>query len=160
MMRQAMGVAALVLLSACGSDQGLRVYDAGNGPDEFSVIPARPLTIPETLSLPQPTPGGTNITDPAPVADAILALGGNPAPAGGVPAQDAALVAAVGPASPGIREELAAEDAAFRARASTFRLGGGDRYFSAYARQALDAYAELARFAALGVQVPTAPPLE
>ena len=62
------------------------------------LLPARPLEMPESYSsLPAPTPGGTNITDPNPSADAIAALGGHPsaANAGGIPTFDTALVAAV-----------------------------------------------------------------
>ncbi len=137
------------------------------GPDEFSVLPSRPLEVPTgAATLPEPTPGGSNLSDPNPTADAIAALGGRPgaANAGGIPAADATLVSYVGRygTNPAIRQELAAEDAAFRRRRSgggflgLFR--GGERYFQAYAAMALDAYAELIRFRNLGVQVPSAPP--
>lgn len=93
-------------------------------------------------------------------------MGGSPAALipNGVPASDGALVTAASRngVDPAIRQTLAAEDATFRNRRSRFRLfglfGGRDRYFRAYARQALDAYAELARFRAAGVATPTAPP--
>lgn len=165
MTRRFVSVMAMALLtSACASDRGLLVYDVGNGPDEFSVIPAAPLQIPETLTLPQPTPGGANRTDTSALAAAVSALGGNPslAFADGVPSRDAALIAAVsaGGVTPDIRALVASEDAALRSRSGAFRLWGGDRYFQTYARQALDAYAELARFAAAGVRVPSAPPQE
>lgn len=164
MMRHLLCAIALTALVACGgSERGLVAYEAGNGPDEFSVLPAAPLVIPDVLTLPQPTPGGGNLTDIDPLADALVALGGNPSLAfsSGVPAADAALVAAVsaGGVTEDIRALLASEDAALRSRSGAFRLWGGDRYFQTYARQALDAYAELARFAALGVPVPSAPPI-
>lgn len=152
-------------LAGCAGDRGLHQLSAGNGPDEFSVMPSLPLVIPETLALPEPTTGASNRADASPMSDAIVALGGNPARAiaGGIPASDAALVAQVSRfgTPPDIRATLAAEDQAFRNRAgalNVFNLFGTDRYFDAYARQALDAYAELARFAALGVAVPSAPP--
>jgi len=159
------GCVAGLVLAGCSANGGLMVVDSGPGPDEFSVMPLRPLEMPATLELPQPTPGGANRTDPNPIGDAILALRGNPAAAtaGGIPARDAALVAHTSRngVEPGIRATLAAEDEALRARASTlrgFNPLGNDRYFPTYARWALDAYAELARFRALGVATPTAPP--
>lgn len=156
---------AALLLSACaGSDRGLRDFQSGEGPDEFGVIPQRTLSLPEDLStLPRPTPGGANLTDPTPRADAIVALGGRPsaANAGGIPSGDAALVAAAGRngVTPGIRQELAEADERFRDRRGRLGLfSRGDRYFAAYAPFALDAYAELSRFRNLGVAVPSAPP--
>ena len=163
--RTAIGMLALVALVACSGDRGLRVLEnPGAGPDEFSVVPVRPLELPTSTALPPPTPGGTNRADPAPLSEAAAALGGAAAfSAGGIPASDAALVAQASRSGrdPAIRQTLAAEDAAFRRRANAlggFNLFGRDRYFRAYARQALDAYAELTRFRNLGVGVPSAPP--
>ena len=159
-------VLALILVTACGNtDRPLRdLRSAGGGPDEFAVIPADPLVIPQTAALPTPTPGGINRADPTPNADAISALGGSIAAqsAVGVPAGDAALVAQASRygVAPNIRAELAAADAARldRARRSNlFNPLGRDRYFPAYARQALDASAELARLASLGIAVPQVP---
>jgi len=147
-------VLALALMTACGgSDKPLRDLRAsGGGPDEFAVIPQLPLVLPPTTALPEPTPGGSNRADPNPNAAAISALGGSASAqiAGGIPAGDAALVAQAGRygVSPGIRAELAAD---------VFNPLGRDRYFPAYARQALDANAELARLRAAGVAVPTPP---
>ena len=158
-----LSVLALALLTACANtDRPLReLRSAGGGPDEFAVIPQRPLVIPQTLTLPEPTPGGTNLADPNPTAEAIAALGGNAAAqrAGGVPAGDAALVAQAGRygVDPAIRAELAAQDEAFRQRRSrvnVFNPLGRDRYFPAYAGQALNARAELARLQRLGIAVP------
>ncbi len=158
---------AVISLSACGGQSGLHDLSSGtDGPDEFSVLPTAPLFIPQNLSvLPQPTPGGTNPTDPNPKGDAIAALGGRPSAAfaGGIPSGDAALVAyaARNGTAADIRRTLANEDAAFRASRSRFggfNLFGGDRYFKAYANQALDAYAALTQFRNLGVTTPTAPP--
>ena len=60
MVKPAFALCALLVLSACGGDRGLRQLQAGEGPDEFGVIPVRPLVVPDVLSLPQPTPGGPN----------------------------------------------------------------------------------------------------
>lgn len=160
------GLAVIVSMSACTSnDRGLRdLRSNGGGPDEFSILPLNPLVAPTDInSLPVPTPGGANLSDPAPNAEAIAALGGNPSAltASGIPASDGALITAAGRngVDPSIRQTLASEDAAFRNRRS--RLGwfaGRDRYFRAYARQSLDAYAELQRFRNAGVATPSAPP--
>ena len=158
---------AAIALTACTSGQRpLHDLDTGSqGPDEFSVLPVAPLEIPINRALPTPTPGGANLTDPNPKGDAIAALGGRQSAqsAGGIPARDAALVARANRhgTSAGIRATLAAEDASIRnsaRRFSFFGLFGGGNYFGAYARQALDAYSELARFRAAGVATPTAPP--
>ena len=155
-MRKAV-LTAMLLLGVAGCNRG------GNpGPDEFSVLPTRPLTLPASLSaLPAPTPGGANLTDPNPTGDAIAALGGAATLAGGIPAGDAALVAQVSRhgTDPGIRRTLAAEDAGLRARAERGSDQTRARYLRVYAGQALDAYAELLRFRNVGVQVPSAPPL-
>ncbi|QQA43132.1 DUF3035 domain-containing protein [Pelagovum pacificum] len=154
------------LLGGCGlGDPTLHDLEStGGGPDEFSVLPTNPLEIPPLAVLPQPTPGGTNRTDRNPIAEGIVALGGNPAAAyaGGVPSSDAALVAAAqgNGVDPSIRTTLASEDARFRRMRSgiTSGLFGGDPYYRAYSGQSLDAYAELGRFRQSGVPTPTAPP--
>lgn len=162
------GVAVFALTACSAGDRPLHDLRANSeGPDEFSVVPVGPLTIPGNLNvLPDPTPGGTNITDPNPTGDAIAALGGSQARAfaGGIPGSDAALVASTGRfgVNAAIRAELAAQDAGIRRRAQAFNLFnilGSDRYFSTYRNQALDAYSELERFRALGVATPSAPPL-
>lgn len=157
---------ALVVAAACSRAPGSVDKEAINtGPDEFSILPARALEMPQDFSiLPAPTPGGTNITDPDPKADAIVALGGRAsASAGGVPASDAALVAATSrygvPAD--IRAVVASEDAALLKRATDGGFLGfitRSTYFKVYAQQALDAFAELVRFRAAGVKTPSAPP--
>ena len=157
---------AITLLAACGNtDRPLRDLSiAGGGPDAFAVIPQEPLQLPDQSALPPPTPGQSNLADPRPNADAIAALGGSAAAqiAGGVPSSDNALVAQTGRygVDPMIRGTLAAEDKARLDRArrtNIFNPLGRDRYFSAYAGQALDADAELARLRNLGIAVPVAP---
>jgi len=156
----------IALLTACaGGDRGLRDLRAnGGGPDEFRVMPMQPLVLPnDVTNLPTPTPGGANLTDPRPNADAVAVLGGNPNALipNGIPAGDGALVTAASRngVDPTIRQTLASEDAAFRNRQSRFGFfRGRDRYFGAYSRQALDAYAELQRFRNAGVATPSAPP--
>lgn len=161
-------VLAAVLLSACASSEPrlLKIGAANDGPDEFAILPGKPLQTPGNFTdLPTPTPGGSNITDQAPNADAIAALGGNPAvlTRAGIPASDSALLTHAGRfgVSTNVRAELAQADLTFRqrrARLSFLRGFSGNRYFAAYQAQSLDQYLELERLRAAGVRTPTAPP--
>ncbi len=164
-MRALMGLAVLIALAGCGNRNGLHdSYDnRSEGPDEFSVLPSRPLEVPETLNvLPPPIPGGPNRTDATPRADAVLALGGTPNAGAGapIPAADSALIATATRygVPQGIRTQLAQEDADFRSRAPGLRLLTRNRYYTLYRPQTLDAYAEQERFSQLGVGVPSASP--
>ena len=162
----ALAGAAFLGLAACGSGDGgmMRLRPTGNGPDEFGILPPKSLDMPQSLTeLPAPTPGGGNRTDPTPEADAIVALGGRAPAAGSIPAADQALYthAARNGRTEGIRQQLAAEDQEFRSRnRGRFlpRLFGQNTYFSAYDRQTLDKYDELARWRRAGAATPSAPP--
>lgn len=165
----AMACAALLALTACASNrtpQLLNIRNTTNGPDEFGILPAKGLQLPEDLTaLPEPTPGGENLTDPKPFEDAIVALGGKPSVAGGIPAADQGLYAHAGRygTEANIRQSLAAEDLRFRTRNDgrvLERLFNVNVYFRAYRRQSLDQYAELLRWRRAGVQTPSAPPEE
>ena len=162
---------AILAVSACSRQQGdlnLRnLATPGAGPDEFSVLPGKPLEMPAQMaSLPAPTPGGSKLTDQNPLADGVAAFGGRPAALvqEGVPASDAGLVqhAARNGLASDIRLTLAAEDAEFqrsRSRFTRFRLFRDvDRYHEVYSREMTDPYAELRRFRRLGVATPSAPP--
>jgi hypothetical protein len=169
-MRSATGVfavAAALMLAGCGGSDTpnlMNVRASGNGPDEFSILPPKPLEMPETLAaLPPPTVGGANRTDPTPKADAIIALGGNPNTSGTVPAGDGVLVnyAARNGISADIRTTLATEDLAFRRDNDgrlLERIFNVNVYFKAYADQSLDQYADLARWRRAGARTPSAPP--
>ncbi len=157
-----------LLVSACANERGIRVLSSDDaGPDEFSIIPSKPLSQPENYAaLPTPTPGGSNLTDQNPEGDAIVALGGR-APsepqAGTFASADGALVTYVARngSGAGIRAQLANDDEAVRGRFSRFtgwRLANPDRYNEVYRFYHLNAYAELARWRAAGVETPTAPP--
>ena len=171
MTRRFTGFLVLCLaLAACGErDIRLRNLSStgGEGPEEFAVLPVKPLEQPESYNaLPVPTPGASNRTDPTPIADGVAALGGNPArlaEGGPVPASDGALVrhAARNGVPQDIRQTLASEDLEFRSRQSRFtriRIFRTDRYAQAYRRMTLDASAEAARWRARGVPTPSAPP--
>lgn len=164
----ALAGAGMLVLSACGrSDEVpnlMNIRSTTQGPDEFAILPPKPLEMPEDIAaLPEPTPGGTNRTDPTPNADAVAALGGTLRPAGGVPAADGALFAHAGRygVTAGIRETLAAEDLDFRRRNDgrlLERVFNVNVYFRAYAEQSLDQQAELWRWRNAGARTPSAPP--
>lgn len=157
-----------ILVSACANERGIRVLSSDdNGPDEFAIIPSKPLTQPENYtSLPAPTPGGSNLTDQDPLNDVNVALGGRAQPtpeAGTFAAADSALVGYVARngGTTGIRDQLATEDEVVRGRFSRFtgwRLANPDRYNEVYRFYHLNPYSELARWRAAGVKTPTAPP--
>lgn len=160
----ALAGAALLALAACGGGdkvpQLMNVKSDTNGPDEFSILPPKPLEMPEDLAaLPEPTLGGENRTDPRPFDDAILALGGKP----GVGGSDSALVAyaARQGVTAGIRQTLAAEDLEFRRDNNgriLERMFNVNVYFKAYKKMSLDQHAELARWRKVGAKTPSAPP--
>jgi hypothetical protein len=161
-MRRVSLVLICLLFAACSRESNLITFKSdGDGPNEFAVLPSRPLeTPPDPTLLPPPTLGGANRTDPRPAADAIVALGGSPNVAR---AGEGAVLAHAGRfgVSPGIRTALATEDAAFRARNRGLLLERAFNitvYYRVYAPFALDAYAELERFRAAGVRTPSVPP--
>lgn len=153
---------ALGLLAACeGGAPELMNLRAGEGPDEFAILPPKALQLPpDSAALPEPTPGGANLTDPDPRADAIAALGGDPdGGAGG----DAGLINHTGRygRSADIRATLAAEDYDYRDRNRgrvLERLFNTTVYYRAYRPMSLDQQAELRRWRARGVATPSAPP--
>jgi len=145
----------------------MHLRSTSTGPDEFGIVPSKPLQMPDSLSdLPAPTPGGTNLTDPTPEADAVVALGGSAArmtPGGGVSAADSALLARASRfgTSAGIRDQLAAEDYEYRKKNDgrlLERLFAVNVYFKAYSPMTLDQEAELERWRKLGLRTPAAPP--
>lgn len=164
--RAALGALALALTLAGCARQGTPdlVQLRSDGPDEFAILPGKPLQAPPSYAaLPPPVPGGPSRTDPTPLADATVALGGRPGAGAAVPAGDAAVVgyAARGGLTPGVRATAAAEDLAQRQRRSPRlleRIFGVNTYERVYRPQALDPYAELERFRAAGRRTPSAPP--
>lgn len=156
-------------LAACGRGDDVtltRIKNTGNGPDEFTVLPTKPLETPANFSeLPAPTPGGANRVDTNPEAEGIAALGGNPnavIPAG-IGAADGALVnrAQRNGVDPAIRQTLAQEDKDTRrrhGRVNIFNIGPNDDYTNAYKKQWLDAYSETERMRRHGAVTPSAPP--
>lgn len=156
--------ATLFVVVGCGSDAPLYALrsDSG-GPDEFAILPTKPLEMPEDMAaLPPPTPGVPNRADPTPEADAFAALGGNAEVlTRGV--SDGGLIRYTTRygVDPAIRQDLAVADA-------QFRDGKGPRlleswanvsvYNRAYAPLSLDQHSELVRFRRAGIPTPSAPP--
>lgn len=159
-------VAVTLGLAACSGDgpRLLNLKSGTDGPDEFAIVPNKPLEAPESFgALPPPTPGGSNRSDINPNADAIAALGGRPGAVATSPASDRGIISAVTRygVDPNIRASLAAEDLNFRKRKNgriLERLFNVTTYFRAYRKQSLNKYAELERFRRLGVRTPAAPP--
>jgi len=163
--RAIVAVAMMLVLTACGDGSvQLMNLTSGEGPDEFAIVPPKALELPDTLAeLPEPTPGGSNRSDAQPFSDAIVALGGQPSTAGGIPAGDGALYAHAARfgVETGIRDELAAEDLEFRSDNQgrvLERLFNVNVYYRAYRKQSLDQEAELARWRKAGIKTPSAPP--
>ncbi|WP_102109198.1 DUF3035 domain-containing protein [Oceaniglobus roseus] len=163
---QALIAGSLLVLSACSESQPrlLNLSAQGDGPDEFAILPTKPLETPESYSeLPAPTPGAQNLADPTPEVDAVAALGGSPSRLAGGGVQDPALIRHTTRfgVQPGIRSDLAAADLEFRRRNDgrvLERLFDVNVYFRAYRRQELDQYRELERFRRAGVATPAVPP--
>ena len=161
------GFAAVAGLSACsgGGKQLMNIESGQSTPDEFAILPTKPLSMPPDLAvLPDPTPGGGNLTDPTPQADAVAALGGNPARLQdqGVAAADQALVAhaARRGSDPAIRTTLAASDAKYRAgnrRKPLEVLFGTSVYQRAYRPMALEPRGEQIRWQRAGAITSTSP---
>jgi hypothetical protein len=165
--RMVLALGTALMLAACADPvpELMNLRSSSNGPDEFAILPPKALELPEDLTaLPEPTPGGTNRTDQDPYGAAIVALGGTPlATDGAQPAADAALLAHAGRLGldPNIRTLLAAEDLEWRRTNNgriLERIFAVNVYFKAYAPQALDQQAELARWRQAGVRTPSAPP--
>lgn len=164
----AIAVAMVLTLAACGNRDGvpslMNIRSTTAGPDEFGIIPPKPLEMPEDIAaLPEPTPGGANRTDRDPQAEAVAALGGNIGSREGVNSAHAGLyayAARYGVAA-GIRQTLAAEDLEYRRQNDgrlLERLFDVNVYFKAYEPMSLDQQAELWKWRRAGARTPSAPP--
>lgn len=156
-------------LSACSRGKEpelMNIRAQGGTPDEFMVLPNKPVQIPEDFAaLPTPTPGGANLVDPTPEADAVAALGGNPARLArtGTVRNEGGLVtyASRYGVTSNIRAQLAAEDLEFRRKKDgrlLERWFNVNIYYRAYRDQSLDQHAELWRWRRAGAKTPSAPP--
>lgn len=164
----AIAASALLVLTACARGDKvpelMNIRSSTGGPDEFTIVPPKALSMPESLTeLPDPTPGGANRTDQHPIDDAVAALGGTVNASGKIGAGDAALInyASRAGVAAGIRQTLAAEDLEYRRKHDgklLERLFNLNVYFKAYRPYALDQYQELERWRKAGVRTPAAPP--
>ncbi len=152
----------LLALSACESSDPQLMNIRTDKPDEFRILPTKPLQAPADYeTLPEPTPGEANLVDPTPRADAIAALGGNAERT--VNSGHGGLLRHVSrygvPAD--IRKVLAAEDLEWRKTHNGLlleRLFNVNVYYSSYKPQSLDQHRELERLRKLGIWTPSAPP--
>lgn len=159
-------LAGLATLAACASDNPELMNIRSDTPDEFAILPTKPLEAPEDYTLlPTPTPGGTNLVDATPLADAVAALGGNPdrLDRGQIYGGEVGLVSYATrygvPAD--IRSTIAAEDLAWRQENNgrlLERLFNVNVYYDSYRPMSLDQHLELDRLRQLGVRTPSAPP--
>jgi len=165
--RMILALAGLALLAACDSGDPKLMNIRTDTPDEFRVLPTKPLEQPtDYTALPAPTPGGTNLVDPNPRGDAVAALGGDASRTvanGRIFAGEQGLVSYVSrygvPAD--IRTTLAAEDLQWRKDHNgklLERMFNVNVYYKSYKPMALDQQLELARLRGLGIWTPTAPP--
>ncbi|AWD21768.1 DUF3035 domain-containing protein [Pseudogemmobacter blasticus] len=156
---------AALALAGCGDQGDPKLMNIRTkGPDEFAIIPPKPLEMPESLNdLPAPTPGGSNRSDQRPLDDAVVALGGRPGASTGIPAADGSLFAHASRfgLDGAIRQTLAAEDLEWRRKHNGLvleRLLNVNVYYKAYRKMSLDQHAELARWRKAGARTPSAPP--
>lgn len=159
---------AVLALSACGNKepQLMNLKATQSGPDEFAILPTKPLQEPENYkALPAPTPGGANRTDATPMKDAVAALGGRPdrLDRTGIRRGEAGVVnyASRHGVSSSIRNQLAAEDLEWRGDNKgrlLERLFNVNVYYRAYEAMHLDQHFELERLRRKGVWTPSAPP--
>ena len=155
-------------LSACARDSQpelMNVHARSGTPDEFMVLPNKPLEMPESMAaLPEPAPGAGNRVDPTPEADAVAALGGRRGAAdGGVARADGGLISHASRfgVAGDIRGTLAAEDLEYRRRNDgriLERWLNVNVYYQAYRPLSLDQHAELERWRRAGVRTVGAPP--
>lgn len=157
----------LVALTACdSSDEPQLMNIRTDTPDEFAILPTKPLEVPETYaSLPTPTPGEGNLVDPNPRGDAVAALGGDPnrLVRGGInPGEQTLIAYATRYGVPGdIRQVLAREDLEWRKTNNgrlLERMFNVNVYYSSYKPMSLDQHLELERMRAKGIWTPSAPP--
>lgn len=166
--RAGMAVALLLVVGACtsGPPRTMHIGRGMTSPDEFAILPGKPIQTPPSYNaLPAPTPFGGNRADATPTADAVAALGGNPASMqldGRSP--DGALIQQAGRygVDPNIRPALAKEDYKFRDRnrgrlmERWFRV---PTYYKNYRPEELDQTQTLEYYRRAGVPTPAAPPL-
>ncbi|WP_424933767.1 DUF3035 domain-containing protein [Amaricoccus macauensis] len=154
-----------LLLGGCGNGGlagALRSSGVTSTPDEFLVLPTRPLEMPDDLAaLPTPTPGQRSRVEYEPEAIAVAGLTGRESTAR--TANGTALLARAGVASntPQIRQILAEEDVVYQQNHKGRLLEwvfSPDKESLVYRDMILDPGAAYEAMRARGVKVPAAPP--
>ena len=154
-------LALALALCACSRNTVDGELRSASSPDEFMVLPTKPLEMPgDMAALPPPTPGARNRVDYEPREEAVASLTGRETAVAGT-ASAGSVIARSGPADPSIRARLASEDVAWRESHQGKllpRLFARDEDDVVYGEVTLDPGAELERLRAQGVAVPPAPP--
>ncbi|MDG2404644.1 MAG: DUF3035 domain-containing protein [Paracoccaceae bacterium] len=158
-------IVPVLLLAGCGDANLRKMRSDDKGPEEFTVVPFKPLEQPSNYAiLPEPANVAPNRTDPTPREDAIIALGGtvDSRKTTQIPSSDRELMRRTDRfgTTPSIRDILALEDAQFRRKNNKmrqFQLQSRDPYSQLYKAETLDAFAELQKFLAAGISTPAAP---
>lgn len=161
-----MAAMSVLVLAGCGNNNSfvgtLRSSGIAGTPDEFMVLPTRPLELPQDFAtLPAPTPGAPNRVDRAPEAIAVAGLSGRP---GNVrTASGTALLARAGAGAndPAIRRKLALEDAEYQRRnRGRFleRIFSRNREALVYGDMTLNSAATYENLRARGLTMTTPPP--
>ncbi|SNS93924.1 DUF3035 domain-containing protein [Tropicimonas sediminicola] len=168
MTRAGVTLALVLIVAACSPDPRIMHIERGQvTPDEFSILPSKPIEIPTDLStLPPPTPGAANRTDATPREDAVAALGGDPSRlrTDGRLSDDGALIRQTTRygVDPNIRNDLAVADAEFRRKNKGRLLERWFRvptYYDAYSASELNQHSTLDAYRRAGVPTPAAPPI-
>jgi hypothetical protein len=164
-------LAVSIILAGCDTSSGVGRFFAGTdndaGPDEFGIVPTKPLEFPkEFTTLPEPTPGARNLTDPLPEQDAVAALGGRPAQLEStqINAGEGALLAAAtrNGTAENIRTVLKQDDEKFRKKNGPKlieRLFRVNTYLKTYEEQTLAARKTNDLYRRSGFKTPTVPPV-
>ena len=154
-------LAAALALGACSRNRVDGELRSASSPDEFMVLPTKPLEMPSDLAaLPAPIPGARNRVDYEPREEAVASLTGRETTVAGT-AGAAALISRAGPIDPSIRARLASEDVTWRESHQGKllpRLFARSEDDVVYGDEILDAPVEYERLRAVGVAVPPAPP--
>lgn len=168
------GVAVVLVgaIAGCDTSKGVGRFFAGDvgkrGPDEFAIVPTKPLELPKDFTaLPDPAPGARNRTDQLPEHDAVAALGGQPARLDStkVGAGEGPLLAATTRNGTGenIRTVLAEEDKVFREKNGPLflqRIFKVNTYFKTYEDQTLKSRKANERLRRAGIKTPSVQPAE
>jgi hypothetical protein len=164
----AIAMMAMLAVAGCSAPRGdgtdLMNLKSKDGPDEFAILPPKPLDHARHAErVARPHAGRQQPHRPHARSRCHCGTGGQAAgPAGGIPAADGALYAQAARygVDAGIRDVLAGEDLEWRRDNKgriLERLFNVNVYYRAYRKQSLDQHAELEFWRARGVRTPLGP---